>query len=347
VLFGEDYNRNGLLDPNEDDGDESFPPDNADGELYRGVEPFLTVWSREMNVSNDRRPRVNLNLQDTEKLREMLEEDFDSNVVSYVLEVRSAGKTFNSVMNLLPAPPPGEEEAPEEEPQTTREGEEAQVPVEEAASQEDETTSQPADENAEGDGEGLSDLEQTTSAPEEEVRVVRVPVYENLTEAEPPGTIEMLSLILDRLTVDPLPTFAGRINVSTAPREVLSAIEELTDEEVEAIVTTRRELTGLEMATPAWLLTRGVLDEGKFRMLLDGTALLDPKPGGLLTAKSSVYRAESVGYADHLGVVERLLVVFEMRGPIVQVLYRRDLGGLGPAYMPHGIERRDSMKLSN
>ena len=68
VLFGEDYNRNGLLDPNEDDGDASFPPDNADGILYAGIAPFLTLWSREANVSADQRPRINLNMRDTQKL---------------------------------------------------------------------------------------------------------------------------------------------------------------------------------------------------------------------------------------------------------------------------------------
>ncbi|MFH1417749.1 MAG: hypothetical protein ABII12_05610, partial [Planctomycetota bacterium] len=55
---------------------------------------------------------------------------------------------------------------------------------------------------------------------------------------------------------------------------------------------------------------------------------------------SSVFRVETIGYADHVGVVERLNVVFELRGPIAQVLYHRNLTGLGPAYTPHGLERR-------
>lgn len=52
VLYGEDVNRNGLLDPNEDDGDASFPYyDNADGVLNPGIAPFVTVWSREPRQS--------------------------------------------------------------------------------------------------------------------------------------------------------------------------------------------------------------------------------------------------------------------------------------------------------
>lgn len=48
VLYGEDVNRNGILDRNEDDGDESFPYyDNGDGVLNFGLAPYVTVWSRE------------------------------------------------------------------------------------------------------------------------------------------------------------------------------------------------------------------------------------------------------------------------------------------------------------
>src|SRR6185503_18301260 len=57
IVFGEDYNRNGLLDPSENDGDATFPPDNSDGALFPGVAPFLTLWSRENNQSSDGRTR--------------------------------------------------------------------------------------------------------------------------------------------------------------------------------------------------------------------------------------------------------------------------------------------------
>ncbi len=60
LLYGEDYDRNGLLTPNEDDGDLSFPPDNQDGILNRGLYPYLTVHSREDDVSNANRRRVYL-----------------------------------------------------------------------------------------------------------------------------------------------------------------------------------------------------------------------------------------------------------------------------------------------
>jgi type II secretory pathway component PulK len=53
MLYGEDRNRNGLLDPGEDDGDRSFPPDDADGELDRGLIDYLTVFARDLNRTKE------------------------------------------------------------------------------------------------------------------------------------------------------------------------------------------------------------------------------------------------------------------------------------------------------
>jgi type II secretory pathway component PulK len=330
VVFGEDYNRNGLLDPNEDDGDASFPPDNADGALFAGVAPYFTLWTRERNVSKDNRARINLNLKDAQKLQEAMSKEFQPNIVSYVMEVRGAGQAFNSVMNLLPAPPPPKEEEEEpttSQPATSQPGEATSQPGEGDTST-TEPTSQPELGLSKGLRKSSSDLHQAQGASEKKPKA-KLPVFKNLTATVPPGTYEDLPLILDRLTVQPTPMFMGRINVSTAPRPVLAMIEELTDEELEAIVAARRELTPEERATPAWLLTRSVVDENKFRRILDK-----------LATSSSVFRVESVGYADHVGVVERINVVLEMRGPVPQVLYQRNLGSLGVAYRPHGDEFR-------
>jgi len=52
VLYGEDVNRNGILDPNEDDGETTEPYyDNADGILDRGIAPYLTVWAYDLSAS--------------------------------------------------------------------------------------------------------------------------------------------------------------------------------------------------------------------------------------------------------------------------------------------------------
>ena len=47
ILYGDDANMNGALDPNENDGDNSAPNDDRNGVLDPGILEYLTVWSRE------------------------------------------------------------------------------------------------------------------------------------------------------------------------------------------------------------------------------------------------------------------------------------------------------------
>ncbi|MEO5958241.1 MAG: helix-hairpin-helix domain-containing protein [Opitutaceae bacterium] len=47
VLFGEDTNRNGVLDHNEDDSLDSAPRDDGDGQLLAGLLEYVTVYTRQ------------------------------------------------------------------------------------------------------------------------------------------------------------------------------------------------------------------------------------------------------------------------------------------------------------
>ncbi len=58
LLYGEDINLNGILDPNEDDADVLPPADNRDGRLDLGIFEYVTVYSREPNGT-----RTNVNNQ--------------------------------------------------------------------------------------------------------------------------------------------------------------------------------------------------------------------------------------------------------------------------------------------
>ncbi len=52
ILYGEDTNRNGVLDANENDGDDSPPSDDSDGELDRGLIDYVTVYSPKAESSD-------------------------------------------------------------------------------------------------------------------------------------------------------------------------------------------------------------------------------------------------------------------------------------------------------
>ena len=51
AYFGEDMNENGKLDENERDRDKSFPMDNGDRFLQKGLKDFVTVYSNRVNLN--------------------------------------------------------------------------------------------------------------------------------------------------------------------------------------------------------------------------------------------------------------------------------------------------------
>lgn len=61
LLFGEDANRNGRLDPNEDDGDDVSPPDNRDGRLDHGLAQYFTVAAYDPERTSAGKLKVDLN----------------------------------------------------------------------------------------------------------------------------------------------------------------------------------------------------------------------------------------------------------------------------------------------
>lgn len=65
ALLGEDTNRNGAIDENENDGDRSAPRDSPDGLLEPGILEYVTVYSRLPNTRAGGGRRINLSTQQT------------------------------------------------------------------------------------------------------------------------------------------------------------------------------------------------------------------------------------------------------------------------------------------
>jgi hypothetical protein len=77
ILYGEDVNMNGVLDPNEDDGDVSPPADDRDGHLDPGILEYLTVYSRH--------PSTGTNVNQPQQLRGLLEQKFSADKANDIL----------------------------------------------------------------------------------------------------------------------------------------------------------------------------------------------------------------------------------------------------------------------
>jgi DNA uptake protein ComE-like DNA-binding protein len=73
VILGEDTNRNGVLDANEDDSDASAPRDDQNGQLLAGLLEYVTVYSREPATSASGSRRINVTTLNTTQLRQQLQ----------------------------------------------------------------------------------------------------------------------------------------------------------------------------------------------------------------------------------------------------------------------------------
>lgn len=252
ILYGEDADRNGLLTWNEDDGNATFPPDDEDGTLNRGLYPYVTVYSRDFNRANDHQARVVLTGNSREN-QERLSEFFEPHEVNFLLTSgssggKSKGQSKPKTLSMLVAPA------------------------------------------------------STNGVPS-------------------PFELDDFPRIVDRCTYNPSPELVGQINVNTAPPAVLRCLTPLSEEEVATVVEKRVGLSPEDKRTTAWLLTQGVLTGEKYD-------LIEP----MVTARGLQFTAEAIGYADHIGQRTRLQVVFEMRGPVPQILYYRDLTNLGVTF---------------
>jgi type II secretory pathway component PulK len=90
ILYGEDMNRNGVLNYNENDAAESEPADNRDGRLDRGFYDYVTVYSSEENVSQSGEERINVNggSELSELIRQVVTDDRYYQIMENIRSVR-------------------------------------------------------------------------------------------------------------------------------------------------------------------------------------------------------------------------------------------------------------------
>ncbi len=99
ILYGEDVNRNGLLDENENDGDASWPDDNRDGKLDRGLIGLCTVYSRHTPTPQEKAAK-DLNSLDRKQLEELLP-NISADLAGQIEEFRKKHGDYESVAELI------------------------------------------------------------------------------------------------------------------------------------------------------------------------------------------------------------------------------------------------------
>lgn len=317
LLYGEDANQNGVLDPNENDGARSYPDDNQDGILDRG---WLALFSLQSElVDNDRvgRPKILVDSSDLKTLFDQLagDPDLGEEVARFVLAYRVFG------------PIPETDEIEAERPQETTP--EDASPVEEVeAFPETETNQSPQLVGGIDISKGPIHQIQTP-ADIIDARVAAI-VDGRPTELTSPITIQAATVDLDHW-LDRTATIAtselrGRINVNTAPREVLMAVPLMTGDMVEAILDSRSRRRSADPFHDgiAWILNQNVVS-------LDDFKRIEP----YVIGNSRLYRMQVLGYSQDGIAVSRIRCIIDASGPTPVVVSKRDLTDLG-----HGVMLR-------
>ncbi len=302
LLFGNDRNRNGVLDAGEDDG----------AELNRGWSEYLTCYGREVNVDSDGNPRIDLNNTDLAALSAALTPLVGQELSDYIVYTRSTNKAVavapltpqqtaapatalrDLVQKLVDAKAPGTRKL-----SSTMTLFNTQMPL----------TAPPS----------------PPGRPPNPVPVVTCPLN------DPEVLKRMLPLLLDKTSASAGYELSPRLNVNTAPREVLLTLPGLVDAEVDTIVSTRSTLTPTDPATlsGAWIVTQANLTADKFKSI-------EKYIGG----RTFTYRIHSVGYFGKAGgPVARVEAVVDTALGTPRILYYRDLTALGRGFKDADLPR--------
>ncbi len=325
LLFGEDANRNGLLDPNENDGEVSLPVDNSDGVLQLGWSSFLSVNSREFNLRADGRPKINLNSGLLTDVYDQLEEEFGEEIAKFVIAYRISGP--------LDQPPEettsGTTQSSTTAAATKKEQEAAMQGLmkglgEALTSGTGKVTRGGIDISKGGQQQIKSIWDLIGSRSEIEIEGTKT-TLQSAWSSEPGALETLLPKLMDALSTSADPFLEGRININQARREVLVGLPGMTPQIVDAIIAGQSidgsdDLT-MRRATTGWLLSDGLVDIWAMRSL-------DP----YLTARGDVYRAQIIGYFDGGGPVSRVEVMIDATKRPPRISQFRDLSNLGRGY---------------
>ncbi len=102
ILYGEDTNRNGVLEANENDAEQNAPADNKNGRLDRGLYDYVTVYSKTANKTGDGEDRININnMQQQSKLAKLLQENLtDSSKYFQMMSTVRSAMLFDNIFDF-------------------------------------------------------------------------------------------------------------------------------------------------------------------------------------------------------------------------------------------------------
>jgi type II secretory pathway component PulK len=345
LLYGEDANHNGILDPNEDDGELSYPYDDGNGTLDRGWLPYLTLYTREPNTDIWGSPRINLNGQDLQALFDTLtaDEDFGEEVATFIVAYRLFGPASS-----------GQNQSNQNQSNQNQTGQ-SQTGGDSTSNQ-NQTSGQSQNQNQSQSGQSTSSSTPQTIAGmdasggakqqiQSVVDLIGVTVNAKLPAQSGQSTQQTkelkspylenemddyLDMLLDRTTTSESKETPGRINVNTAPLPVLMALPGATEEIADALVAARgtadSSAEALSDLGVSWMISSGAVTKDQFKTM---------QP--YITGRSQVFRVQVTAYFEEGGPVGRVEAVIDLTGSSPRIKHWRDLSRLGRGFDPQTL----------
>lgn len=345
-LYGEDGNRNGILDAAENDAEATLPLDDADGVLWQGWHVYLTVESAEANRQADGSPRIYVNGDDLAQLYDDLAAQFDEETATFVVAYRLFGaSSSDSTSGSTPA---GNNQSGGSA--GGGRGGSGGAAGGRGGSGGSGGSSGPSGGSGGGSSAGSGGGSSSSSGSNETRGGMELGSGSNsinslfdLIDIEIEATVNMqdktltspwstkggslessLPALLDGLTTTEDLQIPGRVNINLAPREVLLMVPGIDSNLADAIVGRQQPeavpaTAGVNLdSTIGWLLVDNLVD-------LETMQTLAP----YVTARGDVYRAQVVGHFDAGPTACRVEVVLDATSLWPQVISFRDLTELG------------------
>ncbi len=303
LLYGADLNRNGI--PDADEG----------GSTDRGLAAYLTVTSREANRDATGLPYTNINGDDLTAISEKLVPVIGEDLMKYIVLYRQYGPTsssgtqlsIGSSISLLfrTTPATTSTSAPgnlaEYTPKLTKR------PVQKLTSFFDLVASQVS---VPGSGKTPT-------------KIYNSPLYDQTKIGE------LLPLLYNSASLSDDAEIPARINVNTAPREVLACIDAFTEADVQTILSSRpkwstSEPPSPEFQTPTWLASKAALKLQALRNLEK-----------VVTTRSQVFHMQVIGeFENGMGPTARVEAIVDANYGRPRIVFYRDWTELGRTKLP-------------
>lgn len=326
LLFGNDRNRNGVLDPDEE---------STDPAMDLGWSAYLTVYSREQNIDSTFLPRIDLNMKDMAALNQQLTGAVGQELATFIGLYRQYGGSSSSSSSSKSGSgsssggsSSGGSSSGSSSGNSSRGGsskgggssgssggnsnsEPVLVGVNEAQGSLD------LAKNGKTRIKSLFDLiTATVTIPAKDKNSKAMKVVSPLASAE--GLTQNIATLFDKTTTSKETDIPARVNLNTAPEAVILALPELSEADAMALLAARPDPNNPTGDTFGWLFASGALKP-------DTLKKLEP----YVTTRSQVFRVQVVGYFANGGPAARVQAVIDVNAGRPRVIYRRDLSVLG------------------